>query len=129
VLIVHQGRILLAKRTIEPYAGHWDIPGGFLEENEHPEAGAIREAREETGLEVRLAGLFGFYVDRYGDDRETGYCLNIYFVAEVVGGEECTDAESSELRWFAPDELPDEIAFDHARIVLQDWARGLLGKD
>jgi ADP-ribose pyrophosphatase YjhB (NUDIX family)/predicted GIY-YIG superfamily endonuclease len=120
-LIARDGRLLLVKRAIQPFLGYWDIPGGFLEEDEHPEAGAIREALEETGLEVRLTRLLGFYMDRYGDEGD--YCLNIYFLAEVVGGQERPADDAAELAWFAPDELPDQIAFNHTREVLDDWAR------
>jgi ADP-ribose pyrophosphatase YjhB (NUDIX family) len=120
-LVARDGRLLLVKRAIQPFLGYWDIPGGFLEEDEHPETGAIREALEETGLKVRLTDLFGFYVDRYGDEGD--YCLNIYFLAEVVGGQERPADDAAELAWFAPNELPEQIAFDHAREVLDDWAQ------
>jgi len=122
-LIVHDGRVLLVKRGIQPFLGYWDIPGGFLEEDELPEVGAIREVREETGLEIRLTDLLGFYVDRYMYGDEGGYCLNIYFLAEVTGGKEQPGDDAADLAWFAPDELPDEIAFDHVRVVLADWTR------
>ena len=117
--------MLLVKRAIQPFLGWWDIPGGFLEEDEHPGTGAIREVREETGLEVRLTELLGFYMDRYSYDDTGSYCLNIYFWAEVEGGREVPADDAAELAWFAPDELPGEIAFDHARVVLADWARRL----
>jgi ADP-ribose pyrophosphatase YjhB (NUDIX family)/predicted GIY-YIG superfamily endonuclease len=123
-LITRDGRVLLVKRAVQPFLGYWDIPGGFLEEDEHPEAGAIREIREETGLEVRLTRLFGLYVDRYSDDdaNDVGdYCLNIYFLAEVAGGQERPADDAADLAWFAPDELPEKIAFKHARVVLADW--------
>jgi len=122
-LVVRDGRVLLVKRAIQPFLGRWDIPGGFLEEDEHPEAGAVREVREETGLEVQLTGLLGFYVDRYCYGDEGDYCLNIYFLAEVVGGREHPDDDADDLSWFAPDELPEKIAFDHVRVVLADWVR------
>jgi predicted GIY-YIG superfamily endonuclease/ADP-ribose pyrophosphatase YjhB (NUDIX family) len=130
-LVVRDGRVLLVKRAIQPFLGCWDIPGGFLEEDEHPEAGAVREVWEETGLEVRLTGLFGFYVDRYGSDGEGAegeYCLNIYFLAEVVGGQEHPGDDVTDLAWFTPDELPGEIAFDHERVVLADWVRWMEGQ-
>jgi 8-oxo-dGTP diphosphatase len=113
---------LLVKRSIEPFRGCWDIPGGFLEADEHPRAGAVREVREETGLEVRLTGLFGFYMGRYSYGDEGDHCLNIYFLAEVVGGKERPNDDAVELAWFSPGELPEAIAFDHARQVLEDWA-------
>jgi 8-oxo-dGTP diphosphatase len=131
-LVTRDGRLLLVKRSIEPYLGHWDIPGGFLEADEHPSAGAIREVREETGLEVRLTGLLGLYMGRYGDGGF--HCLNIYFLAEVVGGEErpaddtAALSEAADLAWFAPDELPEAIAFDHAHQVLKDWAEHVQGE-
>jgi len=128
-LVTHDGRVLLVKRGIQPFLGYWDIPGGFLEENEHPKAGAIREVREETGLEIQLTELFDFYMDRYSYDDTGAYCLNIYFVAEVVGGQAHPADDAAELAWFAPDELPDEIAFKHARLVLADWVRWLNRKN
>jgi len=127
-LVVRDKRVLLVQRAIQPFLGCWDIPGGFLEEDEHPETGAVREVQEETGLEVRLTGLFGFYVDRYGYSGEGDYCLNIYFLADVVGGQEYPDDDVADLAWFAPDELPEEIAFDHARVVLADWTRWMEGQ-
>jgi hypothetical protein len=63
-LIARDGRVLLARRAVEPFKGHWDIPGGFLHENEHPEDGVRREILEETGLRVQLAGLLGIYMNR-----------------------------------------------------------------
>lgn len=128
-LITREGRLLLMKRALEPFRGHWDIPGGFLEEDEPPEAGAIREAREETGLTVRPTDLLGFYVDRYGEGQREEYCLNIYFVAEVTAGQERPNREVAELAWFAPDELPQPIAFRHARQVLDDWTEWVKGND
>jgi predicted GIY-YIG superfamily endonuclease/ADP-ribose pyrophosphatase YjhB (NUDIX family) len=122
-LVTRDGRVLLAKRGIQPCLGYWDIPGGFLEEDEHPEEGAVREIREETGLEVRLTELLGFYVDRYNYDDIGAYCLNIYFLAQIVSGQARPADDVAELVWFAPGELPDEIAFEHIRIVLADWVR------
>ena len=127
-LVVRAGHILLVRRAIEPYRGYWDIPGGFLEEGEQPQAGAVRELWEETGLEVRLGDLFGFYTDRYVYQGEQGVTLNIYFLAEVIGGEERAGDDAAELGWFGPDELPVRIAFDHARMVLTDWATRVRGE-
>jgi 8-oxo-dGTP diphosphatase len=123
VLVVRGGQLLLVRRRIEPFKGHWDIPGGFLEETETPEAGAVREVREETGLEVRLTGLFGFYVDRCLYQEQVGVTLNAYFLGEVVDGQERAGDDAAELRWFSPDEIPSRIAFDHARLVLEEWVR------
>lgn len=128
------GRLLLVRRTIEPFAGYWDIPGGFLEADEHPEAGAVRELREETGLDVELTGLLGIYMDWYAPSADATRChhsLNFYYSARVSGGALALDAEADAARWFAPDELPPfvEIAYDNGRRALSAWlsARGEAG--
>jgi 8-oxo-dGTP diphosphatase len=135
---VRNGHLLLVKRAIEPYLGCWDIPGGFLEANEPPGDGAIREVKEETGLKVELTELFGFYMGRYSHGDGGPPCLNIYFLGHVVGGIEQPGDDATELAWFAPSELPsgasarvdsEAIAFDHTHQVLDDWARRTMGKE
>ena len=118
-----RGRLLLLRRDHEPWAGCWDIPGGFCDLREHPRDTAVREAREETGLEVELTGLLGIWLDDYPTTGDV--CLNLYFTARVTGGAERPQSgEVRELCWFAPDELPPEpLAFPaHERAVLAAWA-------
>ena len=119
-----QGRLLLVRRAHDPWRGCWDIPGGFCDERELPAEAAVRELREETGLEGEVTDLLGTWIDDYGD---TGHvCLNLYYEARITGGSEAPDPdEVSELGWFAPDALPptDELAFpEHERLVLDAWA-------
>lgn len=115
-----RGRLLLTRRAIEPFKGKWDLPGGYLEEGEHPEAGAIRELREETGLEVRITGFGGIYMDTYGAGGVS--TLNIFYEAEIVSGEATSDGDVSELGWFAPEELPfDHFSFENGRLAIRDW--------
>jgi 8-oxo-dGTP diphosphatase len=106
---VEQGRVLLARRGIEPYRGWWDIPGGFLEAGEHPEAGAVREVAEETGLQINLTELLGIYIDTYGQSGD--YTLNLCYVAELVGGQPRPASAVTELQWFDLGALPDRVAF------------------
>ena len=82
-----EGRVLLARRAHEPFKGRWDIPGGFLEEGEHPLDGLRRELREETGLEVEPLEFLGVWMDRYGGDSTAEATLNLYWTARVTGGE------------------------------------------
>jgi ADP-ribose pyrophosphatase YjhB (NUDIX family)/predicted GIY-YIG superfamily endonuclease len=121
LLVVDEGKLLLVRRSKEPFKGYWDIPGGFLEGDELPEAGAVREVREETGLEVQPEGFFGFYTDQYIYQDDPSVTLNIYFLAQIVGGKEAPGDDAAELGWFAPDELPSRIAFPHAHLVLEKW--------
>ena len=117
------GRILLARRAIEPYRGYWDLPGGFLEEGEHPVDGVRREIREETGLDIEPLEFLGVWTDRYGGDSTAEATLNFYYTAKLGEGELRPADDISDARWFAPDELPpvDEIAFDNVPQVLAAW--------
>lgn len=120
-LVVHGGRVLLARRGVEPFKGSWDVPGGFLEAGEHPETGATRELLEETGLEIRVGGLLGIYMDRYGEDGDR--TMNFYYVAEVVRGTLKVMDDVAELEWIGMEELPTEWAFEHQAQVMRDLKR------
>jgi 8-oxo-dGTP diphosphatase len=117
------GRLLLARRAHDPFKGRWDIPGGFLEEGEHPLDGMRRELREETGLEVEPGEFVGVWMDRYGGDSTAHATLNLYWTAHVLGGEPNAADDVDELRWFEPGELPglDELAFENVPLVLAAW--------
>jgi ADP-ribose pyrophosphatase YjhB (NUDIX family) len=116
VLVVDCDRVLLVKRAIEPAKGCWDVPGGFLESGEHPEAGAGRELREETGLEIELTALLGFFMAVYGEEAEP--VLNICYLARATGGELGPGDDAAEAAWFALDAPPDDIAFTWVREAL-----------
>jgi ADP-ribose pyrophosphatase YjhB (NUDIX family) len=117
------GRILLARRAIDPYRGLWDTPGGYLDEGEHPLDGLRRELREETGLTVEPGRFLGAFMDWYGDAPDANATLNLFWTAHVVAGEPSPDDDVAELRWFAPDELPpeEELAFHLLPAVFAAW--------
>lgn len=123
-LVVRDGRVLLVRRKFEPFKDWWDIPGGFLETGEHPNDAVVREVREETGLEVRPTELVGIYMDKYGDGPDADDTMNLYYVAEIVGGAEQPGDDAVELGWFRPDALPENVAFETGRAVLADWRAG-----
>jgi ADP-ribose pyrophosphatase YjhB (NUDIX family) len=115
VCIDADGRVLLGRRAIDPGKGLWDLPGGFLGENELPLDGLRREVREETGLEIEPVEFLGFWLEPY--DSRVVLCLT--WTARVMGDARAAD-DLVELRWFAPDELPPphELAFSHYAPVL-----------
>jgi 8-oxo-dGTP diphosphatase len=117
VVIVRSGAVLLARRGHEPRKDAWGIPAGFMEYGEHPERTAVREALEETGLRVRLTGLFGVYAGR--DDPRTRAVLILYH-AKVVGGRLRPGDDASEVGYFPLDRLPRPIAFRAHREALGD---------
>jgi 8-oxo-dGTP diphosphatase len=91
-----------------------------MEYGEHPERTAVREAKEETGLTIRLSGLFGVYAGR--DDPRTRAVLILYR-AEIVGGRLRAGDDASEVGFFALDRLPRPIAFRAHREALKDLRR------
>jgi ADP-ribose pyrophosphatase YjhB (NUDIX family) len=117
------GRLLLARRAKEPFKGRWDIPGGFLEEGEHPLEGLRRELREETGLDVEPLEFLGVWMDRYGGDSTAEATLNLYWTARVQSGEARAADDVDDLRWFERDELPprEALAFENVPLVLAAW--------
>ena len=96
------GRVLLARRKFEPEAGKWDVPGGFLEEDEEPLDGLRRELREEAGVEIEPLELAGIWADRYGGADDATATLNLYWTARIVSGEPTPADDVAELRWFLP---------------------------
>lgn len=120
-LVTQDGKVLLGRRGIEPFKGWWDIPGGFLEPWEHPAHGAAREVAEETSLTVQPSEIMEIIVDTYGDSGD--YTLNIFYLAEVLGGEARAGDDLIELKWFGPDDLPDQIAFANGRQALDTWRK------
>ena len=118
-VVERDGRLLLGLRAFDPAAGLWDLPGGFVDEHEHPEAALHRELAEETGLEIEPTEFLGIWMQPY-DDRMV-LCLT--WLARPVGGRERAGDDLVELRWFAPDELPapDELAFETYVEILSLW--------
>jgi len=115
-LLVRDGRVLLARRAHEPRKGWWDLPGGFLGETETPEDGLRREFLEETGIAVDPVEIMRIDIEPYGH-------RHVFSVTYVVtgAGEPVPADDVAELRWFAPDELP-EMAFPGQNDVLRVWA-------
>jgi len=106
--------ILLIERRNPPHG--WALPGGFIDYGESAEQAAVREAREETGLEVRLTGLLGVYSDPDRDPRF--HTLSVAYMAQCDENEiPCAGDDAKNARFFPLDALPTDIAFDHRKII------------
>ena len=114
-------QVLLIERGIEPFKGKWAFPGGFLKMDETAREGALRELKEETGLENAYIEQFNTYSDPWRDPRERGITIAHYAlvrIQEVKGGDDAAKAQ-----WFPIDKVP-QLAFDHDKI-LRDAMRKL----
>jgi len=110
------GRLVLVRRAIEPGYGLWVFPGGFVDRGELVTTAAIREAREEAGLDIRLDQLLNVY--SYPGRAP----VIIVYVATMLGGELACDDEGLEAKWFPPDTIPwDELAFQSTTDALKEF--------
>lgn len=116
IIMTNQGEIILVKRVFDPYKDCWALPGGFVEYGETVEDAVIREAKEETGLDIRIEKLSGVYSDPNRDPR--GHSVSVCFLCKAVGGELKTSAETKEVKAFSKKELKTtRLAFDHEEIL------------
>ena len=115
-VVAEDGRVLLCRRAIEPRAGYWTLPAGYLELYETTAEGARREAMEEAGADIALEGILAVYdVSRIG---QVQVMYRAHFaVPGIAAGE-----ESLEVGMFAWDDIPwDDIAFPTVHWALHAW--------
>ena len=116
-----RGQIALVRRAIEPGYGKWVFPGGYVDRNEELRTAAVREAKEESNLRVRVDGLINLY--SYAGRAP----IVIVYAATVVGGELRPEDESLDAAWFDKPEIPwSELAFPSTHEALRDYLNGVL---
>jgi ADP-ribose pyrophosphatase YjhB (NUDIX family) len=121
IIRVTADRIVLVRRAIEPGYGRWVFPGGYVDRGEPLPVAAIREAREECGLDVRLDGL----VNIYSYPGRTP--VIVVYAATPISGTLCIDDESLEMAEFDVSSIPwDDLAFPSTRDALRDYLAGFL---
>jgi 8-oxo-dGTP diphosphatase len=108
--------ILLIRRGAPPYEGYWAMPGGFLGPDEDLDACAMRELREETGVETAILEPFGNFSAPDRDPRERIISVAYLALINSEGVVLSASTDAAEARWFAVDRLP-ELAFDHEMII------------
>ena len=118
VIIETEKGIILIRRKNPPPG--WAIPGGFVDYGESLEDAVIREAKEETNLDIKLVRQFHTYSDHNRDPRH--HTVSTIYIATASGTSKAGD-DAEEVKIFTKDSLPDEIAFDH-RQILEDYFNG-----
>lgn len=116
-----EGRVLLGRRRGGAYAGQWCIPCGYVEWEEEVRAAAVREFIEETGLRVRLGPVYAVHSNFHNAAQHT---VGVWFSGEVEGGTLAAGDDLDDARYFALDEVPEELAFPTDRLVLKQLTSG-----
>lgn len=129
VVMDDEGRILIIKRTDN---GNHALPGGGLDLGESLPQTAVRETREETGLDVEITGLVGIYTDprhliEYTSDGEVRQEFAVVFTARPIGGQVAPTDEASEVIWVRPDNLASLKMHPSMRLRLEHYLEGRAG--
>jgi len=112
-LIIYEGKLVLIKRKKAPFENQFALPGGFVEIGETMEEAALREAKEETGLDIELVRLLGVYSDPSRDPR--GHTVTVCYLARGFGKLKA-GSDAKDIRLFGFNEIP-KLAFDHNEII------------
>ncbi|MCH8094636.1 MAG: NUDIX hydrolase [Chloroflexi bacterium] len=117
VLLSKDDKILLVRRAVEPELGKWTIPAGFVEGDEDPKDTAIRECKEETGLEVRIVSILDVI---HGREHSSGASIVIIYTGEIIGGDLIAGDDADAADFFVPSKLPP-LAFEATRVAIEGW--------
>ena len=108
IILQRDAEILLVQRKFEPRIGDWSLPAGFVEWGESADETAVREAKEETGLDIAVRNLYGVYAARDYWDYQI---LLVVYRAEILGGELKAGDDALAARFFKLSALPSNVAF------------------
>lgn len=117
VFVEQAGRVLLVRRAMNPERGKWALPAGYVDYGEDPQAAAIREVYEETGLSIAITGLAGVE----GGPAALGASIVIIYTARVIAGEAHARDDAADVLWLAPEHPLPELAFESTRTMLAMW--------
>jgi len=127
IVVDDRGRVLLEKRSDN---GMWGLPGGGIEPGESVYETAVREVKEEAGLDIEITGLVGVYSEpwagrivTYPDNGDVRHLVDIVLIAEMISGKMSISGESLDLRFFNPDSFPTELV-PPAKKPLRDFVAG-----
>ena len=111
-------KILLIKRNTVPFKGYWGLPGGRMDPGETIEQTVVREAKEETGLDIEIVRKIGEYIEKgIKDDVDYEYYPTCFLV-KVVGGEmKRQESEIQDIQLFSLQKLPKPLAFEHDKMI------------
>jgi ADP-ribose pyrophosphatase YjhB (NUDIX family) len=120
-LVIHEARVLLVRRGVEPAKGRWALPGGYMDADEMPAVALQREIAEEVGLTIQVDELITIYPMTNGEGQSIGIVLA--YAASPRGASTITHVgdDVAEAGWFGPTEIPDALAFESTTTLIGAW--------
>jgi ADP-ribose pyrophosphatase YjhB (NUDIX family) len=121
-LVINQGKVLLVRRAVDPAKGKWALPGGYMDAGEMPASALQRELREEVNLSVQIDRLLHIYPMADGSGARRGIVL-AYAARLTPGSRDGIQVgdDVDQAGWFAPGEIPDNLAFESTKDLLAEW--------
>ena len=121
IILFDKESIVLIKRKNPPYKDYWAIPGGFVELGETIENAVMREAKEETSLDIRPIKILNIYSDPNRDPR--GHIITVAYICEKIGGTLKANSDAKDIKIFNKNRIKNiQLAFDHAKILTDFYA-------
>lgn len=118
-----RGEVMLVRRAIEPGKGTWDVPGGFLNYDEEPADGIIREMEEELHVRFTPGRILCAYQSFYDSQGLAVSVTNVYYLGTIEGDPQ-PDDDVAGVGWFDPKQLPNVALFnDHIRRAIEDYGK------
>jgi len=126
-VIIKNGKVLLVKRAFAPGEGKWSVPGGLVELGEKLSEACVREALEETGLEIEVLELINVFdmVDKDDSGKIRYHYVLVDFLAKVVGGDERLSQEVTEMKWVTREEARSMDMTKTARRAVDELFGGI----
>jgi|SRR3989304_8295688 len=122
-IILNGRKVLMTKREGEPFKGLWKFPGGMVDNDETVEQAAVREVKEETGLDVEIIDILGVYSDPKRDPRM--HTMAVVFIMKPLNNVLKMNEESTDIKWVDIDEVDTKnLGFDHGKIA-EDFKKWL----
>ena len=113
-IIIYEGKVVLIRRMNEPHKGMFALPGGFVDVGETVETAVVREAKEETSLDVDIVKMVGVFSEPKRDAR--GHTVSICYLVRGKGTPKAS-SDAKELQLFDFNEIPMNLAFDHSKMI------------